>query len=178
MKKISILLAIIMIATFALFAVGSGEDSDSTVDQGNDTVKVSENDNNDADDTTVAEDNSSLGDYSVVIDSCRMAKDYEGKDIIIVKYIFTNVSDDDAASFSFAIEDAAYQNGVGLNETYFVNESANYDSGTQLKEIKKGASLEVEIAYKLDDTTSDVEVEVSELISFDDKTIKKTFTIA
>ena len=178
MKKISILLAIIMIATFALFAVGSGEDSDSTVDQGNDTVKVSENDNNDADDTTVAEDNSSLGDYSVVIDSCRMAKDYEGKDIIIVKYIFTNVSDDDATSFSFAVKDAAYQNGVGLNETYFVDESANYDSGTQLKEIKKGASLEVEIAYKLDDTTSDVEVEVSELISFDDKIIKKTFTIA
>lgn len=178
MKKISILLAIIMIATFALFAMGSGEDSDSTVDQGNDTVKVSENDNNDADDTTVAEDNSSLGDYSVVIDSCRMAKDYEGKDIIIVKYIFTNVSDDDATSFSFAVKDAAYQNGIGLNKAYVIDDSANYDSSTQLKEIKKGASLEVEIAYELDDTTSDVEVEVSELISFDDKIIKKTFTIA
>ena len=47
-----------------------------------------------------------------------------------------------------------------------------------MKDIKKGASLEVEVAYELNDSTTDVEVEVSELFSFSDKVIKKTFTIA
>ena len=120
--------------------------------------------------------NSTLGDYNVIIDSCRLATDYEGKPIVIVKYIFTN-NDDDPACFSFAIDDAVFQNGIGLNDCYFADESAKYSSDNQMKEIKKGATLSVEVAYELNDSTTDIEVEVSELISFDDKKITKTFSI-
>ena len=42
----------------------------------------------------------------------------------------------------------------------------------------KGATIEVEVAYELNDTTTDIEVEVSELISFNDSMITKTFSIA
>ena len=183
MKKLSILLAILMVAAFMLFAVGSGEDNEDK-DQGKDSVKTEENEKADEKDENKEsaeveeEDNTSLGDYSVVIDSCRLAKDYEGKGVIIVKYIFTNVSDNDAVSFMVALNDEAFQGGVGLNEAYFVDDSANYSSDNQMKEIKAGAELEVEVAYVLNDNTTDVEIEVSELISFDDKTITKTFTIA
>lgn len=177
MKKLSILLAILLITTYVLFAVGSTEDSDTTVDQGNDSVKVTEKADETADDTTET-NNTTLGDYTVVIDSCRQAKDYEGKAVIIVKYIFTNVSDDEASAFVYSIDAVAFQNGVGLNESYFVADSANYSSDNQMKEIKKGASIEVEVAYELNDTTTDVEIEVSELFSFENKVITKTFTIA
>ena len=47
-----------------------------------------------------------------------------------------------------------------------------------LKEIKKGASLEVEVAYTLNDSTSEIEVEVKELFSFQNTLITKTFSIA
>ena len=165
MKKIgTLLLAVALIATFGIFALGSGESSES--DQGSGV----------ADDATVA-DNTALGDYSVDILSCRLAKDYEGKDVVIVKYKFANNEDDDAASFSFAFDDKVYQNGVGLNEAYFLKDSANYSSDNQTKEIKKGASIEVEVAYELNDNTTDIEVEVKELFSFSDKVIKKTFSI-
>ena len=40
---------------------------------------------------------------------------------------------------------------------------------------KKG--FDVEVAYELNDTTTDIEVEVKELFSFSDKTITKTFSI-
>ena len=70
-----------------------------------------------------------------------------------------------------------YQNGVGLNSAFVLDDSANYSSDNQTKEIKKGASIEVEVAYELNDTTSDIEVEVEELFSFDDTVIKKTFSI-
>ena len=123
MKKAKAFLAVVLVLVFALFAVGSGEDG--AVNQGDGSAQggsVSDN---------------RLGDYSVVIDSCRLAKDYEGKDIVIVKYKFTNEADDDAAAFTFAINDTVYQAGVGLNESYFVADSANYDSANQTKEIKK-----------------------------------------
>ena len=119
---------------------------------------------------------SALGNYEVVIDSCRIAEDYEGNPIAIVKYKFTN-NDDDAAAFSWTIETNVYQDGIGLNKCYFADESANYSSDNQNKEIKTGASLFVEVAYELNDATTDIEVEVSEFISFNDKKITKIFSI-
>lgn len=159
MKKLgTLLLAILLIATFGIFALGSGEDGESNQGSGN-------------------VDNTAIGDYSIVIDSCRLAKDYEGKDVVIVKYKFTNNNADDSAAFYLTFDETVYQNGVGLNEAYVLKDSANYSADNQTKEIKKGASIDVEVAYELDDTTTDIEVEVKELFSFSDKTIKKTFSI-
>lgn len=122
--------------------------------------------------------NANLGDYNVEILGCRLATDYAGNDIIIVKYNFTNVKNEDPANFSFSIEDNVYQDGVGLNECYFADDSANYNSDNALKEIKKGASIEVEVAYELNDSTTDLEVEVKEFFSlFDDTIITKTFSL-
>lgn len=162
MKKRKALLTLLVIAVFVLFAVASG--SSETVDQGSDVV-------------TTEVDNATLGDYSVEIDSCRLAKDYEGNAVVIVKYIFSNVSGDNATSFMVALDENVYQNGIGLNETYFVDDSANYSSDNQMKDIKKGASIEVEVAYELNDQETPIEVEVSELFSFSDKVITKTFSI-
>lgn len=77
----------------------------------------------------------------------------------------------------FALNCNVYQNGIGLNECYVVSESANYSSANQSKEIKKGSSIIVEEAYILNDTTTDIEVEVSELISLSNKKITKKFSI-
>ena len=162
MKKMTLLMVALLIAVFAIFAMGSGDSTSTTKDQGKGSAAGSEK----------SEDTNVLGDYKIEIDSCRLAKDYDGKDVVIVKYIYTNVSDDDATSFTLAVNDEVFQNGVGLNTAYFLDDSANYSSDNQSKEIKKGASIEVEVAYELN------EVEVSEFISLDDTTITKTFSIA
>lgn len=120
--------------------------------------------------------NGDLGEYNVNIKSCRLAKDYEGKDIVIVNYSFTNKSDDNA-SFTFAINDKVFQNGVGLNKCYTAADSAKYSSDNQSKDIKKGATLDVEVAYVLNDSTTPIEVECSELISFSDEKVTKKFNI-
>lgn len=162
MKKVKVLLSVMLLLMFAMFALGSGEDT--SEDQGTGTVESEEADTN-------------IGDYKVEIQSCRLAKDYMGKDVVIIKYLYTNVSNDDATAFYVAFDETVYQNGVGLNESYALDDSANYSGDNQTKEIKKGASLEVEVAYELNDTTTDIEVEVKELFSFDDTTITKTFSI-
>lgn len=161
-RLFSLLMAIVVICCFAFFALGSGESTET--DQGSGKAE------------TVSED-SNLGDYKVVIDSCRLAKDYEGKDIVIVKYLFTNNAEK-AASFMVAFDETVYQDGIGLNETFVADESANYSADNQTKEIKKGATLDVEVAYELNDLTTDIDVEVQELFSLDDSIVKKTFSIA
>lgn len=118
----------------------------------------------------------SLGEYDVKIVGYRLAKDYEDKDIVIVKYNFKNNSDN-SASFTFAISDKVYQKGIGLNKCYTVADSANYSSANQSKDIKKGASIDVEVAYNLNDNSTPIEVECSELISFSDNKIRKSFNI-
>ena len=117
-----------------------------------------------------------LGEYNLNIKSCRLAKDYEGKDIVIVNYTFTNNSDNNA-SFTFAISDKVFQNGVGLNKCYTAAESAKYSSDNQSKDIKKGATLDVEVAYTLNDSETPIEVECSELISLSNEKITKKFNI-
>ena len=163
MKKVKVLLSIMLVLMFAMFALGSGEDT--SENQGTGTAENQESDTN-------------IGDYTVEIKSCRLAKDYQGKAVVIVKYLYKNIANDDATAFYVAFDETVYQNGVGLNEAYVLDDSADYNSDNQTKEIKKGASLEVEVAYELNDTTTDIEVEVKELFSFDDTTITKTFTIA
>ncbi len=160
-RLISLLMAVIVVCCFAFFALGSGDSTES--DQGNGKAEKSD-------------EASNLGDYKVVIDSCRLAKDYEGNDVVIVKYIFTNNAEE-ATSFMVAFDETVYQDGIGLNETFMVDDSADYSSDNQLKEIKKGATLEVEVAYDLNDSTTDIDVEVEELFSFDDSVVKKTFSI-
>lgn len=166
MKKTRILLAVLLSLLFVFFAVASGEDTESTGDQGVDSAQTTK-----ADDTAI-------GDYSVEILESRLAKDYEGKDVVIIKYKFTNNTNDTPTAFWIAFDEGAFQNGVGLNEAFVLSDSANYSADNQTKEIKKGASIEVEVAYELNDTTTDVEVEVQELFSFEERTIKKTFKIA
>ena len=165
MKKLSFLLTILLLLSFAFFAIGSSEDTSEADDQGSANVDQSK-------------DESNLGDYHITIDSCRLAEDFEGKPVVIVKYTFKNVSNEDAVAFYTAVSDSVFQNGVGLNEAYFLADNANYSADNATKEIKKGASIEVEVAYELNDTTTDIEVEVEEFISFNDKVVKKTFKIS
>lgn len=161
-------LVICVMFAFAFFALGSSSEESETAGHATDSVAATEN---------KTEENE-LGDYKVEIDSFRMAKDYEGNKVVIIKYIFSNVNDDNATAFYTAFDDAVYQNGVGLNEAYILKDSAEYSADNQLKEIKKGASIEVEVAYVLNDETTDIEVEVKELFSFDDNVLTKTFSIA
>ncbi len=162
MKKI-ILIILSLLLIISITACGGGE----TVDQGEGNV----------DETVVDTNNNSLGDYEVEIKSCRIAKDYDGNPVAIVKYNFKN-NGEEAVSFDIALSTYAYQNGVELEHSFFLDDDANFDSDNMSKNIKSGANLDVEVAYELSDTTTDIEVEVMEWISFSNKKITKTFKIS
>ena len=104
--------------------------------------------------------------YVVTIDDSRVSKTYDGKPALIVDFTFTNNSDE-SASFMFTANAKAFQDGIEL-ESAIIGDDKKYDSGAAMKDIKPGKSLKVQAAYVLDNKKADVEVEVTELISFDD----------
>lgn len=111
--------------------------------------------------------------YVVTIDGSTVTTDYEGKPAIIVDYTFANNSDD-ATSFAVACSQKAFQNGVQLETAVVLDDLGN----GYLAEIKPGATTSARMAYSLADE-SDVTVEVTELISFDDTILAEaTFPVA
>ena len=122
-------------------------------------------------------DKGKIGDYDVAIESARLSKDYAGKKVVIVKFKFMNNSDK-AASFGASLIGKAFQDGVEL-ENATVTDDKEYNANDFLKEIKKGASLEVECPYNLSNEKSEVEVEVTPIISLDDsEKVTKNFDIS
>lgn len=113
--------------------------------------------------------------YAVTIDSATVGTDYSDNPCVFITYTFTNVSDDDASAFISSVTADVYQDGVQC-ETAFADTDGG---GNSMTKVKKGSSIEVVQAYKLQNTTSDVEVEVKELFAWDDvRLAARTFQIA
>lgn len=112
-------------------------------------------------------------DYIVEIGEGTLAEDYEGKPVLLVEFTWTNNSED-ATSFLIAINAQGFQNGVELDTAIMMD----VDTSDSMKEIKPGATQTVQQAYVLDGD-SEVTVECTELISFDDTILaSKNFAIA
>lgn len=101
----------------------------------------------------------SVGDSYVELTGWKLQKDHDGKPILVLTYTWTNNSNDTAKA-SLAVSVEAYQNGVSLDTAYFID---GVDSGSGIKNVRPGYSIEVQNAYKLSDTKSDVEIEIKDL---------------
>lgn len=119
-----------------------------------------------------------IDDAYIKIVSARKTVDYEDKPAIIVSYEFTN-NGSGAASFMFSVNPKAFQNGIECSTGIPAFGDNSYSSDNQLKDIKKGATLTVDVMYKLNDETSDVEIEVGKIFDFADPPtlVVKTFTL-
>lgn len=120
-------------------------------------------------------DSGTIGDYSVTIESARLAKDYQSKPVAIIKYKWTNNSDD-ANSFEGALNQQVFQDGVQLDPAFSIEDKA-YNTDDGLREIKKGVSLEVEKAFALSNTSSPIEADVTDFLGLSEQKVTKNFDI-
>ena len=116
------------------------------------------------------------GKYDVEIETGIVQKDLEDKDVIAIKFKFTN-NDDKTIQPLVALSDAAFQNGVELNKSYMIIENDRKLVDNQYKEIKKGGTVEVIQYYILDDASVPVTFELKPSISFLSNKAEKIFTI-
>lgn len=160
---VGVVLAVSMTSCLALYAC-SGESSDTTTNASTSDIPQQ---------ATQQEPDQKDSKYAVSIDDCSVTTDYNGTPAIVVTYTFTNNSDK-AIPFMTAVSAKAFQNGVQLDTAIVTND---IDTQSAMNEIKSGATTTVQEAYLLDDE-SDVNIECTELFSFDDTIIaEKTFVV-
>ena len=165
-KKKWIIIAVVAVVIILIAVIASGGSDDSSSEDSNAsavTSAVSAESEEKANDT--------VGDFKFVVKGAKLCKDLTGKDAVLITYEFTNNSDS-AVSFDVALDARAYQDGVGL-ETAILDEDTDYLD----VDIKPGVTKEVKKAYNLRDTSTEIEIEVSELISFSDDKIVTTVEI-
>lgn len=118
-----------------------------------------------------------LGNYHVkIVSATKSTADYQGKDTIIVTYEWTNNSDS-ATSFAAALNAHVYQNGVGLDVAIYTDIPQGYDVNSELTSVQAGATQDVTIAYTLSDT-SDVTVEVTDLLTISGAKVAHTYSLS
>lgn len=167
---------IALLVTVVMYGAAGAASSNASGDAGNSGSTAQQSsagaDGADAQQPEAAENNQGA-DYQVSIGEARMVDDYQGNPAIVVAYTFVNNSDK-AISPMVALHEKAFQGGVQL-DTAIVSDM---DSSKAMSEIKPGASVSYELAYELADT-SDVTIEVEELVSFSDELLaEKTFSLS
>ena len=100
-----------------------------------------------------------LGDYVIEFAGYELTKDSLGGDAVLITYNFTNNSDE-ACAFTDSAYYEVLQGEESLNSTtiYVSEESMDTITKNEYEEIEPGATIEVVVAYELEDTSSPVTV--------------------
>jgi len=172
-KALTIIITIILTAAISSTAtyvvvtkvLPEDKETTATVNNGNGATQNNQNANSEKNQLVGGEQTKTSVDYcDVDIKSARLAEDEDGKPVIVVKYVFKNnsLSEDPSFSKQFSSGYLAYQNGIELPDTVDIAEGDSYNDLYKLKysEVKQGSSLEVEVAYELLNTATDVIIEV------------------
>lgn len=165
-KRVWFILLMVVVAVVIIAVAAGGGNSDTSGESGTTAPAGSV--------ASEEKKDSELGDYKVEIKSCKLDKDYNGDPVAVVTYAFTNNAKESAA-FDLTFVDHAYQNGVEAEHVYFLMDESFDKNNNQSKEIKPGVTIDVQVAYKLNDTSSAIDVEVGLMWSFDDSKVTKTF---
>lgn len=112
--------------------------------------------------------------YNFNIKAARFTQNSIGEPAVVITFGFTNVSDEskslwDACMYEYPM---VYQEGVELEHTTV--SGVDWDSLTS--GIKPGVSFDVELAFLLNNTTSDIEAEIG--IQYRDTNVSRTFTLS
>lgn len=114
-----------------------------------------------------------LGKYYIEIKSAALTTDFEGNPAIVITYSWTNNSEE-TTSADVCFLEKAFQNGIQIDSA-IIGKSDIYDSMLGMKDIRPGATLDVQAAYLITSSTAIVEFEVSELFSLSDDIVSMDF---
>lgn len=173
------LLAAVFAAFIAASLTACGDDAEGSTTPDNGAVKQDTTPSEPAEPPKPAEpaksaDSGTLGAYDVSIGDCAFGTDYEGNKMIVISYDFTNNSEETKAP-DLTVYAKAFQDGIELERAY--SDDAIYNAETATKEIRPGTTLQnCQVAFVLT-STSPVEFEISELMSFSDDKLYREFEV-
>lgn len=117
-----------------------------------------------------------IGNHHVEIKDAFLAEDYNGNPAIVVTYAWTNNSEETTTSMT-TVTGRAYQDGVELDMAILIDVDG-YDAGTTMKNVKPGATIDVQWAYSLSNETSVVEFEVTDWLGLTGEMVSTEFDLS
>lgn len=124
------------------------------------------------------ENPNAIGDYVVTLSDYKIVQDYDGNDVLIVTYDYTNNSSEPTA-FDIAFITHAYQNGVEVEKCYMsYSIEDDYDSSLQSANIQPGVTSSVQEAYYVTDMSTPIQLEVGLFLSFEDDQVEFTVNLS
>lgn len=159
---IGVILAVLVIGIIA----GSGSGGGETQKQNGRTPVEAETQSN------ISADGK-IGDYVCTVKSAVICTDWLDKTAVKITYEFTNNSSE-AQSFDVALTDDLYQNGIGLESSLTGDDDEDLICDVK---IQPGTTKEVSKVYVLRDTSTPIDVEISELFSFSDDKLHYTVNL-
>lgn len=116
-----------------------------------------------------------LGDYQVELKGAFLTRDHEGKAAVVITYTWTNHSERTMNAMSAFVE-KAFQGGVQIDSALIMPQPG-YDSGAPMRDLRPGASTDVQRAFLLADRTSPVEFEVSLFSTLSDEAVSALYDL-
>jgi len=114
-------------------------------------------------------------DYDFEIKSARIDTNYDNKPVVVVTYSFTN-NTDSTEDFKSDLDCKAFQNGVELEGTYSLSSGRDL-KGDENTDIMPGYTSEFEVAYLLNDSATDIVVQITRRFSNSTVFATRTFTM-
>lgn len=102
----------------------------------------------------------------VILLNKELAKDYEGKDVLVLTFEWTNLTDENTY-FLLDVNVKCFQDGVALESAIMLDDT--YPTTKDITEVKPGGTIEVAEAFILSNMESVVEIEVSPLFTLNDE---------
>ncbi|WP_282926119.1 DUF5067 domain-containing protein [Helcococcus kunzii] len=109
-----------------------------------------------------------LGDYTVTVKDFKLVKDYNNKDALKIIYSWENGSKETKAPF-LTVNFKGYQDSVETDDFFM---SDKVDLGISQKDVKAGGKLDNIESAVLVDVNKPLELELSEILSFDNNSYK------
>lgn len=178
-KKIIAIFAVSALACCAFTGCGtSGDSSGSSSQQESSAAEESseeESSQEESSEEEASQEESSEEDaeFAFEIANTSISADYNGASVLVVEYNFTNNSDK-ATSFSLACQDTAFQGGVECDSTVIGCDAV--DAQEQLNDIQPGTTYTVHVGYHLQDTTSPVDIVITDLLGLN-TLVEETITL-
>ena len=113
-----------------------------------------------------------LGDCELLYKGARIMEDTDGNDAIVLTLDFKNNGKKNA-SYLWSVDETVMQNGVELEVASVITDYETFESvaDSQFADVAPGATLEVETAFVLNDTTSEIKATFEELFGTKNGTI-------
>ena len=100
-----------------------------------------------------------VGDAYIAVKDWKIVDDYSGEPVLVLTYDWTNNSDE-TASAVLSVSTKAFQNGISLDTGIVLDDSI--DTGSLIREVKPGTTIEVQELFSLQDTESEIEIEITD----------------